>query len=87
MLAEAEHPMAEADLRPGDLLLLFTDGVIEAEDDGGEQFSIARLQAFLCAWGDRPVAGLGEELLRELRRFTGRAEFVDDLTFIAVRVL
>ncbi len=87
MLPEAEHPQAEADLLPGDLLLLFTDGVIEAENPSGEPFSVGRLEGFLGGWGDRPLAGLGEALLAELRAFTGSEVFTDDVTFMAVRAL
>ena len=47
MLKAAEYRQGHAVVRPGDLLLLYSDGVVEAESASGELFDEARLLVFL----------------------------------------
>jgi sigma-B regulation protein RsbU (phosphoserine phosphatase) len=81
------YAQAEATLGPGDLLLLYTDGVTEARDPQGRQFEQERLEASLS--GRRGAAG--SELLtgieQDLSAFTTGAIADDDVTLVAVRRL
>lgn len=77
-----------ARLAPGDLLLLYTDGVPETAREDGERFGDERLaRAFARQLDGRPaweaVAALGEELAR----FRGSAAQEDDVTLLVVRYL
>jgi sigma-B regulation protein RsbU (phosphoserine phosphatase) len=79
------------DVRPGDVLLAYTDGVPDATNAGGERFGKARTrEALLTALRERPNASAGEvveRVLRELRQFTGGAKGKgDDITLVCVRV-
>jgi predicted ester cyclase len=71
-------------LTPGDGVLLYSDGLIEAHDPQLEMFGIPRLKGFV---GTRPVgATLIESLLAELKRFTGEeCEQEDDITLLTLR--
>jgi sigma-B regulation protein RsbU (phosphoserine phosphatase) len=80
------------DVRPGDVLLAYTDGVPDATNAGGERFGKARTrEALLLALRERPNASAGEvveRVLRELRQFTGGSQNGrgDDITLVCVRV-
>jgi len=74
-------------LRPGDLLLLYSDGAIDAMNFAGEQFSRERLMESLRQYGGLAIKQVLHNLVWDIRRFVGLAEQADDLTMIAVRVL
>jgi len=73
-------------LSPGDLLLLYSDGVTEATAPSGEEFGDERLRRWLLSARGQPSATIVERLLDELRRFTSGADFTDDLTLVAIRL-
>jgi serine phosphatase RsbU (regulator of sigma subunit) len=72
-------------LRRGDVMLLFTDGIIEARNQAREQFGIDRLQAELRRVHQQPVEAIREHLMKVLHRFAARLE--DDITLLVVRYL
>lgn len=72
-------------LAPGDLLLLYTDGVVEALGRDDEQFGSARLAEALRAASGAGAAELVERILAATRAFAGRADLADDVTLVAVR--
>lgn len=73
--------------RPGDLLLLYTDGVTEAMDVRGDEYGDDRLIAFArnIARTSATAADVVNALLRDVRTFAGRAQQHDDITLVAVR--
>ncbi|MBN1657814.1 MAG: SpoIIE family protein phosphatase [Anaerolineae bacterium] len=75
---------AAIDLALGDLLLLYTDGVIDASDEAGKPFGRERLLRFLCAEVSRLPAAVVDDLLLLLRRFADGAPQLDDVTLLAV---
>ena len=77
------------DLAAGDVLLMFTDGLIEALNFQDEAFGMARTErAALAAVGQGPSAeGIAKHVLWEMRRFAGLQTRFDDLTLLAIKVL
>jgi serine phosphatase RsbU (regulator of sigma subunit) len=74
-------------LHAGDTLLLYTDGLPEAKNPEGEEFGLARLEAFLRSRpGDDPDVLL-QTLALELERFSQGVAQEDDITMICARVL
>ena len=71
-------------LRSGDLLCLFTDGVSEA-DNGAEMFGGKRLVDALLAKGEQAPEALAIALRDEIRRFENGAAPADDLTLLLFR--
>lgn len=66
-------------LRPGESLLLYTDGITEARDGSGEQFGEHRLAAALTGASHRPAAqGVIDALTRAVQAFTGGHDIDDD---------
>ena len=83
LMPEMEYDEKEAVLEPGECLLLYSDGLVEAHDPGGEMFGFPRLRELmgLSTASTSPVEGL----LAELDRFTGSAwEQEDDITLVAL---
>ena len=77
---------ARVSLVPGDLLFFFTDGLVEAEDDRGDQFGADRLEAILVEEHARGIDAVLERIEREVNAFRGAAEPLDDATLMAMRV-
>jgi sigma-B regulation protein RsbU (phosphoserine phosphatase) len=73
------------DLEPGDWLLLYTDGVIEAQNGAGEFFGIARLCRLFAARRALAPEAMIAELLAELRAFAGKNPLRDDVSMVALR--
>ncbi|MFN0134710.1 MAG: PP2C family protein-serine/threonine phosphatase, partial [Phycisphaerae bacterium] len=73
-------------LRPGDLCLLYTDGVIEAMDFASQTFGRERLVESLLQHGSQPADQALRQIRWDIRRFVGLAEQSDDLTMVGLRL-
>jgi len=87
LFTATEFPLAKFKLSRNDLIVMYTDGVIEAENRQGEQYSLERLMAFLQARAERTPDQLKDDLIEDLKRFCGQENFQDDVTFIIIRIL
>jgi len=76
---------SSVNLKTGDRLLLFTDGITEAEDAQGEEFGVERVAAFARAHASSSAAELNEQLLAQVSDFCG-AQFQDDATLVVLAV-
>jgi serine phosphatase RsbU (regulator of sigma subunit) len=74
-------------LEPGDLLVLYTDGISEAANDREEEFGEQRLVAVLARHRGLPVAVILVRVFDEVARFMNGAQPKDDMTLAVVRVL
>jgi sigma-B regulation protein RsbU (phosphoserine phosphatase) len=74
-------------LAPGETLYLFSDGVTEAHDPGGDLFCEHRLEAVLRAHADRGSREVVGGVTEALRGFVGTAPPFDDITMLALRWL
>jgi phosphoserine phosphatase RsbU/P len=72
-------------LAPGDCLLLYTDGVNEAENPQGEQFGMARLTATLQRSAGRGAQAILDAFHADLRAFVGEASQLDDITLLVIQ--
>jgi sigma-B regulation protein RsbU (phosphoserine phosphatase) len=70
---------------PGDLLVLYSDGILEAEDPAGEQFGEERLQRIITQNLRLPCLQIRELILEGVRSFAHTSELQDDLTLVLVR--
>ena len=87
MFPDVSYTTAEIAVRKKDLLVLYTDGLIEAENTAGYQFSYDRFKEFFQANKHLDVEVLREKLIAELRKFVGKDDFEDDITFIIIKFL
>jgi serine phosphatase RsbU (regulator of sigma subunit) len=73
-------------LQPGDLFLLFTDGISEAMDGSGDCFGEGRLTAFLEAHAGFAPEAIRDRLVEDVALFVQDQPQHDDLTMIILRV-
>jgi sigma-B regulation protein RsbU (phosphoserine phosphatase) len=85
VLPDARYEERPVALAVGDVLLLYTDGVSEAENDMHEQFGESRLEGVLRHNASRPAAEIRQAVVDAVLRWTGDRGPTDDLTLVVVR--
>jgi len=78
---------AEVELRPGDTLVLYTDGVTEAANRSGEQLGLDRLATIVKENAGQTAERMIQAIWRGVNAFTDGIQPVDDTTFVVCRVL
>jgi sigma-B regulation protein RsbU (phosphoserine phosphatase) len=86
LFPDVRHDESEIDLRPGDLLVAFTDGVPEALNADGEEFGEERLKSLLREGLGQTADDIAANIASRMREWIGSAEQHDDLTFIVAVV-
>ncbi len=85
------YQRAVFDLRPRDLIIAYTDGLVDATNFSGERFGKRRLRAaVLKALGEAPdstATQVVDRIMWEVRQFAGLSPRPDDQTLLAVRVV
>ena len=84
VLEDVEFAEKEDELAPGDLLLLYTDGIVEASNAEREMFGEPRLRIFLRNHHRDPLDELVPHLMNAVRRFGETNTFEDDATVVAI---
>jgi sigma-B regulation protein RsbU (phosphoserine phosphatase) len=77
----------EARFEPGDTLVVYSDGVTDAESESGEQFGEERLLACLGAAEASHAEEVRDRVLGAVRTFAGARPPADDVTVLVVRYL
>jgi serine phosphatase RsbU (regulator of sigma subunit) len=84
LMPDSCYEEQEVTLAPGESLLFYSDGLVEAHNSSREMFGFPRLQALLAEHTDAP--SLIGFLLGELQRFTGQGwEQEDDVTLLLLQ--
>ena len=87
VLPEAHYEERPIALRSGDVLVLYTDGLTEAESPGGELFGQTRLERSIVRLADRDAASILDAIVRTVTEWCGEKGLGDDLTLMVIRVL
>lgn len=82
-LAEATYRETEVELRAGDKLVLYTDGITEAQNQSGDFYGVERLLTLLEARSDDDAETLASAIVDGVRSWSGR-RFDDDVTLVVV---
>lgn len=77
----------ELDLKPGDIIFLYTDGVVEATSLDKELYGDDRLLKAMANAKAETMEGLCNEILADVNKFVGEAEQFDDITMLALKYL
>ncbi len=72
-------------LHRGDVMLLYTDGIVEASNERGEMYGEERLIQMLKQHKKRTPRELCQFILEEVQLFSKMAEYADDKTLVAIR--
>ncbi|HTL57243.1 MAG TPA: SpoIIE family protein phosphatase [Candidatus Limnocylindrales bacterium] len=86
LMEKTSYRTSETQLAPGDLVLLFTDGIVEVQNQTDELYTQQLLLAAVQARLQLPAAQLFDEILAEVHRFSAAAEFTDDVCLVGVEL-
>ncbi|MFZ3199574.1 MAG: PP2C family protein-serine/threonine phosphatase [Candidatus Acidiferrales bacterium] len=83
LMAEGRYASASVRCEAGDLFVLVSDGIVEAEDTTGAEFGIEGIERLLNDCGRSPLKEIADVLLAKLEAFGPR---VDDQTLLLIRI-
>jgi serine phosphatase RsbU (regulator of sigma subunit) len=73
-------------LSPGDVLVFYTDGVIEAHNPAGETYGLARLERLVGDCAAAAATDIGQRIMQELGDFAAATPQHDDVTLAVLRI-
>jgi phosphoserine phosphatase RsbU/P len=85
LFARADYEEGRVVLQSGDLLLLYSDGVSEANNTAEEEFGMDRMVEVLRAHREERAAEIVEHMVRRIDEFAGVAPQFDDITLMALK--
>ncbi len=85
MFDETTYEAHETSLGPGDLLVLYSDGITEAESPSGRAFEEQGLEVVIAHRMDADPEALGRAILAAVETHAGDARLADDLTVLVVK--
>jgi sigma-B regulation protein RsbU (phosphoserine phosphatase) len=83
--SDAIYQTASLEVRPGDALILFTDGVVEAFNQAGEEFGNARWQSAIRSLPDWSAEETLNFLMKKVDEYSGTTRQSDDITCLVFR--
>ena len=86
LFPQMTYEEATVDLKSGDVLVAFTDGVTEALNVAEEEFGEERLKELLRGVVQLPAAEISSRLSETLRGWIKDTTQYDDLTFVVMKV-
>jgi phosphoserine phosphatase RsbU/P len=87
MEADSSYAERQIQLMPGDFLVLYTDGVLDASRRDGEEFGMERLQAAVMAAREQSASGLVAAIEAAVEGYILGAPPIDDITLLVIKRL
>jgi len=72
-------------LDPGDVILLYTDGLTEADNDVGEEMGEMNLQSVFVQLVEKNAEDIGKDVIDSVRQFSGDRPQRDDMTLVVIK--
>lgn len=85
IMPDAAYEARRCRVDTGDVLVLYSDGVTEAESAQGEEFGVERLATVIQSEAGKSAKDLIARTTAEIGRFTGGAPAADDVTLVVIR--
>ncbi|RYD78255.1 MAG: serine/threonine-protein phosphatase, partial [Verrucomicrobiaceae bacterium] len=86
LFPNAVYKTGEAEIEPGDGLLIYTDGVFEVSDSHDEEFGEKRLREAIQRRVSLPLERIFTEVVGEIQEFSERRTFEDDVCMVGLEV-
>lgn len=74
-------------MNSGDLVLLYTDGIVEAENPDGDFFGTEHLTRLFAAQGEKTPQEIINKIFKELEAFRKDSSFADDISMVVLKAL
>ncbi len=84
LMENTAYQASEALLTPGDLVFLFTDGLVETQNQANDFYDQQLLAGTLRKRLDLPTSALFDKVLEEVRAFSGDSAFSDDVCLVGI---
>ncbi|MGB0929341.1 MAG: PP2C family protein-serine/threonine phosphatase [Chitinophagales bacterium] len=78
--------MTALDISPDTVIITYTDGLTDLENEVGEFFEMERLTTFVQANNTLPMDDFNMELLQKIKTFKGDQTYTDDITILSYRL-
>lgn len=86
MFRTATYPLGTCSLHSGDLVVLFSDGLVDIRNSVGEYLGVETLSGILARNRNDPLSEIAAAVMDQARDFSGGAEPEDDVTLFLLRV-
>jgi sigma-B regulation protein RsbU (phosphoserine phosphatase) len=86
VLPSALYTQSDVNIEPGDLLVMFSDGILEAQNEHDEEFGEDGVLQVICRNRDKSPGEICDSILASVREFLGREAVHDDQTLLVVRL-
>ncbi len=86
LFEDAHYASTTVSLGKGDVLVFYTDGLTETENENGDQFSIGRIERITRENSNSTAQDIFDRLMQGVNTFRASKEFDDDLTLIVLKV-
>ena len=85
LLPAVAYTQGRAEIQPGDVMVLYSDGLLEATNKSGEEFGESRLNALLLESSAASPEEISNSILSGVRAFLGGVAAQDDLTCVVAK--
>jgi serine phosphatase RsbU (regulator of sigma subunit) len=85
MLPELDLEEKEVWLKPGDILVMYSDGVPDAVNESGDNYGTERLMSLLEAQREESAKGMVDAMFTDVFAFRGKAQAFDDITVLVAK--
>jgi len=82
---DIEYPVNSMALRTGDVLVYYSDGIVEAENRNSEQLGFERFESIIKDSRNDSAQAICGRIMEQVNNFCGGTPFVDDVTLIVVK--
>ncbi|GAB1429748.1 hypothetical protein MASR2M18_05800 [Ignavibacteria bacterium] len=85
VLPEQKFRIENINMMPGDILIMFTDGVVEAQNAQGELFGEERIAELLAKYAAEDAKSIALQILEHTQSFQRGAAYADDATLVVIK--
>ncbi|MDE3109190.1 MAG: SpoIIE family protein phosphatase [Acidobacteriota bacterium] len=86
LFEDARYTECTLPVKPGSVLVAFSDGLTEPENVYGEEFGMARLKSEILHHRELPAGRIAENLVNAVEQWAGTPEQADDITVVVARM-